>query len=62
VMFPLLLSRLGALIFGGVFDSGVLDMSQRIVIGVLIIFFLIVEPNGLVALWDRLTQKFVARR
>jgi branched-chain amino acid transport system permease protein len=62
VVFPLLLSRLGALIFGGVFDSGVLDMSQRIVIGVLIIFFLIVEPNGLVALWDRLTQKFVARR
>jgi branched-chain amino acid transport system permease protein len=62
VVFPLLLSRLGALIFGGVFDSGVLDMTQRIVIGVLIIFFLIVEPNGLVALWDRLTQKFVARR
>jgi branched-chain amino acid transport system permease protein len=62
VVFPLLLSRLGALIFGGVFDSGILDMSQRIVIGVLIIVFLIAEPSGLVALWDRLTQKFVARR
>jgi branched-chain amino acid transport system permease protein len=61
-VFPLLLSRLGALIFGGVFDSGVLDMSQRIVIGVLIIAFLIAEPSGLVALWDRLTQKFLARR
>jgi branched-chain amino acid transport system permease protein len=62
VVFPLLLSRIGALIFGGVFDSGVLDMSQRIVIGALIILFLIAEPSGLVALWDRLTQKFVGRR
>jgi branched-chain amino acid transport system permease protein len=62
VVFPLLLSRLGALIFGGVFDSGVLDMSQRIVIGALIILFLIAEPSGLVALWDRLTQRFLVRR
>jgi branched-chain amino acid transport system permease protein len=44
-----------------VFDSGVLDMSQRIVIGALIIVFLIAEPNGLVALWDRLTKKLLAR-
>jgi branched-chain amino acid transport system permease protein len=62
VVFPLVLSRLGALIFGGVFDSGVLDMSQRIVIGALINLFLIAEPNGLVALWDRLTKRFFARR
>jgi len=61
VVFPLLLSRLGALIFGGVFDSGVLDMSQRIVIGALIIVFLIAEPNGLVALWDRLSKGLSAR-
>ena len=61
VVFPLVLSRLGALIFGGVFNSGVLDMSQRIVIGALIIVFLIAEPNGLVALWDRLTTKLLAR-
>jgi branched-chain amino acid transport system permease protein len=62
VVFPLVLSRLGALIFGGVFDSGVLDMSQRIVIGALIIVFLIAEPSGLAALWDRLSQKFAIRR
>jgi branched-chain amino acid transport system permease protein len=62
VVFPLVLSRLGALIFGGVFDSGVLDMSQRIVIGALIILFLIAEPSGLVALWDRLTKRFFVRR
>jgi branched-chain amino acid transport system permease protein len=61
VVFPLVLSRLGALIFGSLFDSGVLDMSQRIVIGALIIVFLIAEPNGLVALWDRLTKGLTAR-
>jgi branched-chain amino acid transport system permease protein len=60
VVFPLVLSRVGALIFGGVFDSGVLDMSQRIVIGALIIIFLIAEPSGLSALWERLTKKLVA--
>ncbi|RZL11993.1 MAG: branched-chain amino acid ABC transporter permease [Rubrivivax sp.] len=53
VVFPLLLSRLGTAVFGGVFDSGVLDMSQRIVLGALIIFFLIAEPDGLAALWSR---------
>jgi len=61
VVFPLVLSRLGALLFGSVFDSGVLDMSQRIVIGGLIIVFLIAEPNGLVALSDRLTKGLLAR-
>nr|WP_315236902.1 branched-chain amino acid ABC transporter permease [uncultured Albidiferax sp.] len=57
VVFPLLLSRLGALLFGGWFDSGVLDMTQRIVLGALIIFFLIVEPQGLAALGSRLRKK-----
>ncbi|WP_027544380.1 branched-chain amino acid ABC transporter permease [Bradyrhizobium sp. WSM2254] len=53
VVFPLLLSRIGAALFGSVFDSGVLEMSQRIIIGALIIAFLIAEPRGLIALWDR---------
>jgi len=35
----------------------VLDMSQHIVLGALIIFFLIAEPDGLVALWDRLRSR-----
>lgn len=54
VAFPLLLSRLGAALLGGLFDSGVLEMSQRIVIGALIIVFLIAEPRGLIALLDRI--------
>ena len=53
MVFPLILSRLGAALLGGVFDSGVLEMSQRIVIGALIIAFLIAEPRGMIALWDR---------
>jgi len=57
VIFPLVLSRLGSFLLGGRFDSGVLEMSQRIVLGALIIFFLIVEPNGLVSLWQRFTRQ-----
>ena len=57
VVFPLLLSRLGSFLLGDIFDSGVLDMSQRIVLGVLIILFLILEPDGLVALWDRVRRR-----
>ena len=45
--------------FGGVFDSGVLEMSQRIVLGALIIVFLIAEPAGLAALLDRLKTRLV---
>jgi branched-chain amino acid transport system permease protein len=57
VVFPLVLSRLGGFLLGDLFDSGVLDMSQRIVLGTLIILFLILEPDGLVALWDRVRRR-----
>ncbi|WP_214472371.1 branched-chain amino acid ABC transporter permease [Mesorhizobium sp. dw_380] len=59
VVFPLALSRLGGFLLGDVFDSGVLDMSQRIVLGALIILFLILEPDGLVALWDRTRRRLL---
>jgi branched-chain amino acid transport system permease protein len=62
VVFPLILSRVGSLLLGSLFDSGVLDMSQRIVLGALIIIFLIAEPDGLVALWDRLAKGFPQSR
>lgn len=57
VVFPLVLSRLGAFLLGDIFDSGVLDMSQRIVLGGLIILFLVLEPDGLSALWDRSARR-----
>ncbi len=60
VVFPLVLSRAGAFILGDVFDSGVLDMTQRIVVGIFIILFLVLEPDGLVSLWDRLKTRFTA--
>lgn len=58
VVFPVALSRLGSLVFGSLFDSGTLDMSQRIVLGALIIAFLILEPDGLAALGRRLAGRF----
>ncbi|MEI5677083.1 MULTISPECIES: branched-chain amino acid ABC transporter permease [unclassified Mesorhizobium] len=57
VVFPLVLARLGSFLLGDIFDSGVLDMSQRIVLGALIILFLILEPDGLVSLWDRIRRR-----
>jgi len=61
VVFPLLLSRFGAFVFGSRFDSGVLDLSQRIVIGALIVAFLIAEPRGLAALLQRVGQRVLRR-
>lgn len=62
VVFPLVLSRVGQAAFGSAFDSGVLDLAQRILIGVLIIVFLIAEPAGLVALLDRGARVLRVRR
>ncbi|OYU40794.1 MAG: branched-chain amino acid ABC transporter permease [Pseudorhodobacter sp. PARRP1] len=58
VVFPLLLSRLSALAFGGMIDSGVLELVQRIILGTLIIAFLVAEPNGLAAILDRAKRRF----
>ena len=52
-LMPVAAGLVGAAVLGSVFDSGVLEMSQRIVIGALIIAFLIAEPRGLIALVDR---------
>jgi len=59
VVLPLLLSRAGAALFGSSFDSGLVDIVEKIILGVLIIVFLRVEPAGLSALvarvsWPRL--------
>ena len=57
VVFPLVLSRVGQALLGSVFDSGVLEMSQRIILGLLIVGFLIAEPAGLTALLDRTLRR-----
>ena len=61
VTFPLLLARVGQALLGTMFDSGVLEMSQRIAIGAMIVLFLIAEPRGLANLLDRLTDRLFAR-
>jgi branched-chain amino acid transport system permease protein len=54
VVLPLLLSRLGAVVLGPGFDTGLVDLVQKIILGALIIVFLRVEPAGLSALLARL--------
>ncbi|MEN3212371.1 branched-chain amino acid ABC transporter permease [Methylorubrum populi] len=61
VVLPLILSRLGAAILGDGFDSGALEMAQRIVLGVLIVTVLIREPAGLSALLDRVGRRLFGR-
>ncbi|WP_082659931.1 branched-chain amino acid ABC transporter permease [Aureimonas sp. AU40] len=62
VVFPLLLSRAGQALLGSVFDSGAIEMTQRMILGALIILFLIREPDGLAALFDRLKRRLLPQR
>ncbi len=57
VVLPLVLSRLGAALLGDSFDSGTLEMVQRIVLGALIVIVLIREPAGLSALLHRTARR-----
>lgn len=61
VTFPLLLARMGQALLGSTFDSGVLELSQRIAIGAMIVLFLIAEPAGLADLLDRLYRRLARR-
>ncbi|GAB0118330.1 branched-chain amino acid ABC transporter permease [Acidisoma sp. 7E03] len=53
VVLPLLLARLGALLLGASFNSGLVDLVEKIILGALIILFLRLEPEGLSALLRR---------
>ena len=61
VVLPLLLARASPALVGDGIDSGSLDMIQRIVIGVLIIGFLIAEPDGLAALFQHVANGLAGR-
>jgi branched-chain amino acid transport system permease protein len=61
VVLPLLLSRAGAAMFGSSFDSGLVDIVEKIILGVLIIAFLRAEPAGLSALVARIPWPFFNR-
>lgn len=60
VVLPLALSRFTGYIFPQ-FDTGKLENWQRIVIGTVIVILLIIEPDGLSALLDRVTKRLFHR-
>ncbi|WP_120430050.1 branched-chain amino acid ABC transporter permease [Acinetobacter baylyi] len=53
VLLPIILSFLSNLFFGQGFDQALLQNIQKIIFGILIIYFLIREPEGLVRLYQR---------
>lgn len=57
VLLPLLLSNLGGSLLAGVVDQGHLENLQKILFGLLIILFLIREPDGLASLWRSLRAR-----
>ncbi|MFG1394238.1 branched-chain amino acid ABC transporter permease [Xanthobacter agilis] len=60
VVFPLLLARMSSFAFEGLVDAGVLKLVERVVLGLVIILFLIAEPNGLSAILGRATARLRA--
>lgn len=61
VTFPLLLSRIGAVVFGNT-NSGVIELIEMMFVGLLIIVLLIAEPAGIVSLLDRCWRRLTAPR
>lgn len=57
VLLPLLLSNLGGSLLAGVIDQGHIENLQKILFGLLIILFLIREPDGLASLWRSLRAR-----
>jgi branched-chain amino acid transport system permease protein len=58
VLFPILLSNLASQWLAGVVDPGNYENAQKIVLGALIIFFLVREPEGLWRLLQRRAQRW----
>jgi branched-chain amino acid transport system permease protein len=56
VVLPLILSRLGASVFGTT-DAGTVELIENLIIGLLIIVILVTEPAGLVGLWKKFKQR-----
>ena len=54
---PIFLSHAGQALFGGSVDAGQLQNLQKIIFGVLIIVFLIKEPEGLIRLLHNLRDR-----
>jgi len=57
VLLPILLSNIASILFAGSVDPGQLENIQKIIFGLLIIFFLIKEPLGLAKIWQTFKQR-----
>lgn len=57
VLLPILMSLIGSAVVGQAIDASVLTHMQEIIYGALIIWLLIVEPGGLVRLWQVAKEK-----
>ena len=58
-LLPILLSHLGQALLGGAVDAGQLQNLQKIIFGVLIILFLIKEPDGLIRLLSNTRERLL---
>lgn len=58
VFLPLAMDNISVKLFAGRFDPGMLQNTQKIIFGALIIVFLIKEPEGLVQLWRTARARF----
>lgn len=52
VLLPILLNNLGSLVTGGAISTETIAHIEYMIFGAFIVFFLIVEPNGLARLWQ----------
>ncbi|ACO80497.1 LivM family inner-membrane translocator [Azotobacter vinelandii CA] len=59
-LLPLLLNQIGQGLLGGNVDAGQLQNLQKIIFGVLIIWFLVKEPEGLIRLLANLGERLKA--
>lgn len=57
MLLPIVMSMVGALLFGRAVDASVIAHVEQVVYGALIISLLIVEPHGLVRLWQIAKEK-----
>ncbi len=57
LLLPILMSQLASALLGGTVDPGTLSNYQKIVFGILIVFFLIKQPQGLASIWRALQRR-----
>jgi branched-chain amino acid transport system permease protein len=57
ILLPILLNNLGSIITGSAISTETIAHIEFMIFGAFIIFFLIVEPNGLARLWQIAKEK-----